>query len=98
MNTLRWTAKAQASYEELQSSPALNIQFKAVRKCLKFMQSDLRHPGLQTHKFHSLKCPHGGDLFEAYAQNQTPGAWRLFFCYVPKERETLLVVAITPHP
>jgi hypothetical protein len=63
------------------------------------MEVNLRHPGLQTHEFHSVPCPHGGKLFEAYAENRTPAAYRIFWCFVPPPaRDTILVVAITPHP
>ncbi|MGH9364791.1 MAG: hypothetical protein ACRD1B_05940 [Thermoanaerobaculia bacterium] len=59
---------------------------------------------MKTHKFRSLAGPGGEEVFEAYAQNQTPGAYRLFFCYGPDRFEgkkrvpVLTVIAITPHP
>jgi hypothetical protein len=43
-------------------------------------------------------------VFEAYAQNQTPGAYRVFFMYGPdrvegkKRTAVLTIIAITPHP
>ena len=46
----------------------------------------------------------GEEVFEAYAQNNTPGAYRVFFCYGPdrmdarKRVAVLTIVAITPHP
>ena len=36
-------------------------------------------------------------VFEAYAQNRTPGAYRVFWCYGP-EAGQITVIAITPHP
>lgn len=36
-------------------------------------------------------------VFEAYAQNQTPGVYRVFWCYGPA-REELTIITITPHP
>ena len=36
-------------------------------------------------------------VFEAYAQDQTPGAYRVFWCYGP-ERGEMTIIAITPHP
>jgi hypothetical protein len=36
-------------------------------------------------------------VFEAYAQNKTPGAYRVFWCYGPEQGE-ITVIAITPHP
>ena len=58
---------------------------------------NLRHPGLNTHKFNSLKGPKGEEVFEAYVENQTPGAYRVFWCYGPGQEE-ITILAITPHP
>lgn len=73
--------------------------FKQVHKCLTLLSTAPRHPGLQTHEYDSLKHPFskGEKVFEAYAQNKTPGAYRVFWCYGP-ERGSLTVIAITPHP
>ena len=36
-------------------------------------------------------------VFEAYAENQTPGAYRIFWCYGPDKKQ-ITIIAITPHP
>ncbi len=58
-----------------------------------------RHPGLQTPEYSSLEHPFdpAGKVFEAHAQNKTPGAYRIFWCYGPGKKEITLI-AITPHP
>lgn len=58
-----------------------------------------RHPSLQTHVFHSLKHPYHQQekMFEAYVQQHTPAAYRLFWCYGPQKGQ-ITVIAITPHP
>jgi hypothetical protein len=73
--------------------------YKQVRKALQLLAANPRHPGLRTHEFHSLKHPFdsAGKVFEAYAQNQTPGACRIFWCYGPGQAE-MTIIAITPHP
>ncbi len=73
--------------------------FKQVQKTLKLLREDTRHPGLQTHEFDSLDHPYkkGEKVFEAYAQNKTPGAYRVFWCYGPNQQE-ITIIAITPHP
>jgi hypothetical protein len=70
-----------------------------VHKCIQLLQANPRHAGLQTHEFSSLPHPYetGGKVFEAYAQNRTPGAYRVFWCYGPGQGE-LTIIAITPHP
>jgi len=37
-----------------------------------------------------------GDVFETYAQNNTPGAYRIFWVYA-KQKE-IYILDITPHP
>jgi hypothetical protein len=72
-------------------------KYKKVLKTLGLMQINLRHLGLNTHKYDSLTGPNDAEVFEAYAENRTPGAYRVFWCYGP-EREELTILAITPHP
>jgi hypothetical protein len=73
--------------------------FKQTRKCIELLLANPRHPGLKTHKFSSLEHPWDSkqDVFEAYIQNKTPGAYRLFWCYGPAAG-TITLIAITPHP
>ncbi len=87
--------------EKSTSAAALLAQ---VRKALGFLEVDPRHPGLRTHEFTSLTGAHGEKIFEAYAQNDTPGAYRIFWHYGPdeikgrKRTPVISVVAITRHP
>jgi hypothetical protein len=92
---LRLTTEAKEAL--LQLSSADPQKYKKVLKTLGLMQVNLRHPGLNTHKFHSLTGPKGEDVFEAYVENRTPGAYRVFWCYGP-EQEEITILAITPHP
>ncbi len=61
------------------------------------METNLRHRSLQTHQYQSLKGPNGEKVFEAYAKQNTPGAYRVFWYYGPGRKE-ITIVAITPHP
>ena len=60
------------------------------------MQNNLRHPSLNTHKYDAITSPFGGEVFESYAQNKTPSAYRVFWTYGPRRKE-LYFIAITPH-
>ena len=73
--------------------------FKQVAKALNRLRQDPKHPGLQTHEYSSLEHPFapGEKVLEAYAQNRTPGAYRIFWCYGPARGE-ITIIAITPHP
>lgn len=72
--------------------------YKQVAKTLSYLTNP-RHPGLHTHEYDSLQHPYekDGKVFEAYVQNRTPGAYRVFWCYGPNTGE-ITVIAITPHP
>lgn len=73
--------------------------FKQVHKCITHIKEDPRHPGLETHQYHSLENPFDPNekVFEAYAQSKTPGAYRVFWCYGPSKGR-ITIIAITPHP
>jgi mRNA-degrading endonuclease RelE of RelBE toxin-antitoxin system len=95
---LEFTDEARAQLRALSLDSGLSKRLKAVRKALAQLENNPNHPGLNVHAWRGEACPHGGQLSEAYAENHTPGAYRIFFCYVPKERGVILIVAITPHP
>ena len=73
--------------------------FKQVAKTIKFLKNDPRHPGLNTHKYSSLQNPFdkNAKVFEAYAQNKTASAYRVFWYYGPGKND-IAIIAITPHP
>ena len=101
---LQFSFEAARALKELEGSGAKRGQLKQVRKTLGLLETNLRHPSLQTHRFYSLRGPAGEEVFEAYAQNRTPGAYRIFFYYGPDRVEgkkrfpVLTIIAITPHP
>ena len=45
----------------------------------------------------SLKGPHKEKVFEAYAEQKTPAAYRIFWYYGP-EKNQITTISITPHP
>lgn len=97
MFKIRFTKAGEKQFSALRSSKGKKQIFKAVGKVIAYMQSNLRHPSLNTHKFDQLKSPFGGEVFESYAQNKTPGAFRIFWVYGPNKGE-ITILAITPHP
>lgn len=68
-----------------------------VYKALGLMETNLRHPGLHTHKYEGYQGKNGEEVFEAYVENHTPGAYRIYWHYGP-ERGEITILAITPHP
>ena len=97
MSRLKFSPAASAALKSLAADPALKKRHKAVCRALGKMEADLRYPGLNTHEMKSRKCPHDSKLFTAYAENNTSGAYRIFWCYEPSMADTVLIVQIGPH-
>ncbi len=97
MFKLLFTDQAKADFHTLEKSANLSKRLKAVRKTLGYLETSPRHPSLNTHKFHSLKGPNDEEIFEAYAENKTAAAYRIFWYYGPGKNK-ITILAITPHP
>jgi len=97
MFALIFTPQADEDLREIGNNPAKKNILKAVRKTLGLIETNLRYPSLNTHEFTSLKGPNGEKVFEAYVQQRTPAAYRIFWYYGPG-RNQITIVAITPHP
>lgn len=95
--SVSFTHSAKQALEVLKDSAHLEKRFKAVSKALKFLCENPCHPSLQTHQYFSLSGPNGEKVFEAYAEQDTPVAYRIFF-YYGRMRGEIVVFAITPHP
>jgi len=89
--------KKRTSYKKTKSSQQEGL-FNQVVKTLKLLRENPRHPGLHTHPYTNLEHPWACSekVFEAYIQNNTPGAYRIFWCYGPLKKE-ITIIAITPH-
>jgi hypothetical protein len=94
---LAWTEEAEETYHRLKADASQQRRYHAVKKTLKFLAQDPRHHSLQTHEYLSLKGPRGEKVFEAYAQQKTPAAYRVFWYYGPS-RGIITIIAITSHP
>lgn len=94
---LLFTPQADTDLDTLEADSGLAKRLKTVRKTLGLLETNPRHPGLNTHIFSSFKGPGGEEIFEAYAENKTPAAWRIFWYYGPDKKQ-ITILAITPHP
>src|SRR5215472_13601012 len=93
---LKFTEKSGGQLDELEKLKDKKAVYKAVRKVLGLMEINIRHPSLNTHPYSSLSGPNGEKIFESYAQNDTPGAYRIFWHYGPRKGQ-ITIVAIIPH-
>jgi mRNA-degrading endonuclease RelE of RelBE toxin-antitoxin system len=97
MFTIYITDQAKQQLNKLKTDQGLNKRYKAVKKALCFLAENPRHKSLQTHEFTSLKGPKGEKVFEAYAEQATSTAYRIFWCYGP-DKDQITILAVTKHP
>jgi hypothetical protein len=88
---LRFTQEAETQLNTLENNTHSAKRLKAVRKSLAYLESNPKH------KYTSLSKMYGKEIFEAYAENNTPAAYRIFWCYGP-EKDNITIISITPHP
>jgi hypothetical protein len=102
---LRFTLVADEELERIKSDPSLKGVLKQVNKTLGYLETNLRAKSLQSHEYESLTRRYGKKVFEAYVQQNTPGAYRVFWHYGSDETDSngkrisvITVVAIVAHP
>jgi len=99
-----FTPEAKAQLRELADNPAKKGLHKQLLKTLHLLRSNTRHPSLKTHRYFGFMGPNGEPVWEAYVQNRTPGAYRVFFCYGPdtiesgKRQAVITILKLTLHP
>jgi hypothetical protein len=92
-----WTSEAETVFLRLKANPSEKTRYNAVKKTLKLLSENPRHNSLQTHPFFSLAGPNGEKVFEVYAQQKTPAAYRVFWHYGSK-KGTIIILTVTAHP
>lgn len=94
---LLYTDESLRIMEDLLTRPR-DVKTKKVQKALRLLRDvGPSHPGLESHKYHSLTGPNGEDVWESYVENRTPPAWRIWWVYGPNP-DTLTITTIGPHP
>jgi hypothetical protein len=98
---LRFAKRAAETLAALEHGGANEqAKLKKIRRALKRLEENPRHPGLASHPYESFPVDRDVKVWDSYVENRTPSAWRIFWCYGPDEgREPVItVLAITPHP
>lgn len=97
MFTIFFTDEAKEQHQKLKNDRGLLKRYKAVKKAIKYLASDPRHKSLNTHEFVGIKGCRGEKVFEAYAEQSTPAAYRILWCYGPKQ-DQITIISIISHP
>lgn len=93
---LGFSNRAKEQLKALKKDKGSGKQYKALQKAFIKLQHNPRHPGLQTHEFYSLKGPNNEKVFEACAEQNTPAAHRIFFCYGPG-KGVISIISVERH-
>jgi hypothetical protein len=98
LSQIIYAERAKKDLDELKDDKNKKGMLKTVCKAIKFLGENPRHPDLRVHQYHSMPqvCT-GKKIWEAYSQEKTPVAYRIFWCYGPSEYE-ITIVAVTGHP
>jgi hypothetical protein len=102
---LRFTPLSDEQLKKLENDHSLEGVLKQVMKTLGLLETNLRSKSLQTHECESLSKRYGKKVFEAYVQQNTPSAYRVFWYYGDDEIDEkgsrisiITVITIIPHP
>ncbi len=71
--------------------------YKKWGKAMKFLSTDPRHPGLNSHEIEALSHRYGMKVWQSYLENNTSGAARMYWVYGPGKEE-ITVIGLEPHP
>lgn len=108
--TLRFDEEAAATIEDLKNGDAnAKAKLKKVNRALGNLQRNPRHPGLNSYEYQNFEGgPPGVKIWHSYVENNTPGAWRIFWRYGPDETRkdqkgkdvkvpVVTILRISPH-
>ena len=104
MFTIYYDGEAEALIKELAwkaFSGELNRDekdlYRKIRKALQYLETNPRHPGLNSHEIEVLTEKYGERIWESYLENKKAGARRMFWIYGPETKE-ITIVGIEKHP
>jgi hypothetical protein len=98
---LRFAKRPSEVLDQLKSDPGQQARLRKVRKALGNLERDPRYPGLHSHHYESFPADRNVKVWDSYVENNTPGAWRIFWQYGPDEPDgtkVITVLFIGPHP
>ena len=94
---LLYTPKVEIQVKELKENKSLSKRFRAVKKAFKNLSNDPFYPGLRSKPYTSLIGPNRAKVYESYAENKTPRAYRIFWYYGPSKGQ-ITIISVVPHP
>ena len=87
---------AEGQIKEIEKDRARQGLVKQIKKALRHLSENPNYPGLKSHPMKNLDAIYGAKIFSSYAQNNTPQAHRILWCYGPGAKQ-ITVLAVIPH-
>lgn len=90
------TARAETQIESILKDRAKKGLQSQLKKALRLLSENPKHPGLRSHALHGSEDVYGEKVWTSYVQNNTPEAHRLLWHYGPSAKKIALLTVI-PH-
>ncbi len=87
---------AESQIKEIERGRSRQGLVKQIKKALRHLAENPNHPGLKSHSMKNLDAVYRAEIFSSYAQNNTPQAHRILWCYGPYAKQ-ITVLAVIPH-
>ena len=97
MFELQLTDESKSQIEAILTNPSKKGLAKQLKKALKLLANNPKHPGLRTHAMKGSFSHLGRKVFTSYVQNNTPGAHRILWTYQENEPPLILIIEVIPH-
>ena len=96
---IRFAERADEQMDALQKDKSKKGILKQINKVLGYMETNLKHPSLNTHKFDDIPSPFGGDVFKHMPKIKHLELIEFFGHMDPiNKRLPLLLLHLIPRP
>lgn len=95
MFQIRFTNEAKEQFINISQKEPKKL--KIIKKTINLLSTNPKYPSLNTHKYIGYKGYEDIEIFEAYVENHTLNAYRIFWCY-GVGKDIITIISIQHHP
>ena len=90
------TSEAKKQLEDIMSASSKKGLRKQLKKALRLLSENPKHPGLNSHSLQGAEESLGLKVWASYVQNKTPKAHRILWTYSKLGKE-IIILQVIPH-